>query len=323
MTDTPKVGFVGAGMVAELHEQAVRTARALTLCGVYDTDQTVSRARATAWDTHAYPTLEAMLEDERLDALLILTPEATHEELATRAMNAGKHVLVEKPVGTPDAVARLEATAASAGRVCLPGHNYAYQPEFVELRRLVRGGDLGHIRAAWITYIIRHPEEVAAHYGGVLEEIMVHHSYLTLALFGPPQTVHAGRAEPAWQHHAADDQAWMTWLYPGGLSAHLFASFAVDDETLDPWMFQVKVLGDNGGSTYNWRSSLYRRPLGSLPYALPAYESSYAHEHVAFAQAIAGGQPVSPLADARAAATIIEAAVDISSAPDYGARIRI
>jgi predicted dehydrogenase len=192
----------------------------------------------------------------------------------------------------------------------MPGHNYAYQPEFQTVRRLVHSGDLGAPRAAWITYVIQHPEAVAERYDGVLDEVMVHHAYLALALFGAPRSVFAGRAETAWENHEAEDQAWMTLEYPGGLSVHAFATFAVDDDTSDPWMFVVKVLGTRGGATYNWRDAVFRRPLGTLSIAVPAYEDSYLHEHAAFAAAIRGDTTaiVSPLSDAIGAELLLTAA---------------
>lgn len=96
---------------------------------------------------------------------------------------------------------------------------------------------------------------------------------------------------------------------PRGLSVHHFATFAVDDDTSDPWMFVVKVLGDQGGATYNWRDSVFRRPLGSLPFGIPAYEDSYIHEQRVFAAAI-GGRPeiVSDLSDAHSVAQVLQAA---------------
>lgn len=99
----------------------------------------------------------------------------------------------------------------------------------------------------------------------------------------------------------------MTWHYSGGLSVHHFATFAVDDQTSNPWLFAVKVLGDLGSASYNWHDSIFPRPLGTLPYAIPAYEDSYVHEQAAFASAIAGdaGAVVSSLRDAGEAARLI------------------
>lgn len=312
-----KLGFVGAGMVAELHHQAIAARHAFDLVGFVEPDDLLAVRRSKDWQVKRYPDLDALLAV--VDAVLVLTPEADHYDIASRCLAAGKHVLVEKPVGDADEIAAIQQLADASGLVCMPGHNYAYQPEFTELRSLINSGSLGRIRALWITYVIKHPEEVASHYAGVLEEVMIHHSYLALALLGAPRRIHAGRMEPAWHQHRADDQAWMTWEYPGGTSAHLFATFAVDDPTSDPWTFQVKALGEDGGGLYNWRNAIFSRPLGSLPYALPAYEASYAHEQAAFAAAIAGEPLVSPLSDARTAALILQRAAQLSSDPAYGA----
>lgn len=310
-----RVCFVGAGMVAELHHRAALAGGHIQVAGIVEPRADLATQRAAQWGATVYPSLDAALDDEAVQAVFVLTPPEAHEEAALAAMAAGRPVLVEKPVAEPAGIARIEAAATARNLVCMPGHNYAYQPEFTALRRLVRSGDLGTIRAAWITYVIRHPEEVARHYGGVLDEVMVHHAYLALALFGVPDLLYAGCMEPAWQAHQATDQAWMTWHYPGGLSVHHFATFAVDDETSDPWMFTVKVLGDRGSATYNWRDSLFRRPLGSLGFAVPAYEDSYIHEQQAFAAAVAGRPDaiISGLSDARHAALLLGAAREADS----------
>lgn len=306
------VCFVGAGMVAELHHRAAAIGGHVRLVGIVEPQDELAARRCAQWDCRAYPDLDTALADNAVEAVFVLSPSDVHEQLALAALDAGRPVLVEKPVAEADAIARIEAEAERRGLVCMPGHNYAYQPEFTQVRELVHAGDLGRIRAAWITYVIRHPEEVASHYAGVLEEVMIHHTYLGLALFGSPALLYAGRMEPGWAAHPAEDQAWMTWQYRGGLSVHHFASFAVDDDTSDPWMFVVKVLGEQGSATYNWRDSLFRRPMGSLGFAVPAYENSYIHEQAAFAAAVAGRRDaiVSTMTDARRAALLLQAAHD-------------
>lgn len=312
------IAIVGAGMVAELHREAiVALPTRWQLRGVVERDPERAMRRAEEWATRQYSDLDEMIADERVDAVLVLTPYEHHEAVALAALTAGKHVLVEKPVGSLATVARLAAAAEQSGTVCMPGHNYAYQTEFQQLRRLVRAGSLGTIRAMWITYAIAHPESVAAHYDGVLDEVMVHHAYLTLATLGIPQRIWAGRLRPGWREHGVDDQAWMTWEYDGFATAHLFASFAVGDESADPWTFVVKVLGTEGAASYTWRSMTYRRPIGSLPMALPAYEESYAHELSAFAEAISGRADaiVSPLSDAARVAQLLSLAQALADNP--------
>lgn len=304
------VGFVGAGMVAELHHRAMGIGGSLQLAGIVEPNPAIAEKRSAEWGCQVYADYSDVLDDSSVEALFILSPEATHEKLATKALESGKHVFVEKPVGSPDAIKRLQREAKSRGLICMPGHNYAYDPDFVQTIRLLREGALGDIRAAWITYIIKHPETVAQRYGGILSEVMIHHAYLSLALFGIPTSISAKTMQPAWLHHSEEDQAWMTWDYQPRLSVHHFASFAVDDNTHDSWLFMVKVLGTQGGATYTWRRALYDRPLGSLGFALPAYEDTYIYEQQAFARAILGASEsiVSGLDDAYRAARILELA---------------
>ncbi|MBX3029629.1 MAG: Gfo/Idh/MocA family oxidoreductase [Chloroflexi bacterium] len=310
-TATPLgIGFVGCGRVAELHQAAIAVSDALRLVAIHDTQADLLATRAAAWDTRAHASLDALLADPAVEAVLVLTPHATHLEVARRVIEAGRHVFIEKPVSEDaDAIDAVAAMARSAGLVAMPGHNYAYGPEFVRLHGLVQRGDLGDVRALFVTYIIRHEESVVAGLSGILGEVMVHHAYLTAALLGAPDRVHAGRAEPAWVHHDQEDQAWMTWEYPGGRSAHLFASFAMEDMSAAPWTFLVRALGTRGTAEMNWRSAWFERPLGTLAYALPAYEESYGRELAHFASAIRlGVPPVSSLEDAALVARLLAAA---------------
>lgn len=313
--DTFGIAFAGAGMVAELHMRALDALPQARLVGLFDPDRELAARRAESWSCRDYESLDALLADPAADGVFVLAPFEAHESVAVAALRADKHVLVEKPVASLSGIRRLLAEARERGLVCMPGHNYAYQPEFRRLRQLAREQAFGAPRAGWITYVIRHPEEIAARYAGVLEEVMIHHTYLALGLFGKPQRVYAGRARPGWESLDQEDQAWMTWEYASGLSVHLFASFAVDDETADPWLFIVKILGTRGGGTYNWRSVIYDRPLGTLSRAIPAYEDSYVDEDAAFVTATHGelAAIVSPLDDALWAAEILEAAARASA----------
>ncbi len=82
----------------------------------------------------------------RVDALVVATPAATHAELALRAIAAGKHVLVEKPLATSVRDGRRMVQAASAaGVVLMSGHTFEYNAAVWGLRDAVRSGDLGDV----------------------------------------------------------------------------------------------------------------------------------------------------------------------------------
>jgi predicted dehydrogenase len=307
------VAFIGGGMVSDLHQAAIRATPGLRLVGVYDAQVEVTRKRADAWQVQGYASLAQLLDDDRVQVAYVLTPPEAHVATAKECLERGRHVFVEKPVSYDPAEVETLLTASSAtGRVAMAGHNYAYIPEFQRIVRMAREGGLGIIRSVWINYAIKHPEWVAAAYGGVLEEVMIHHTYLALALLGAPEHIHAGLHEPAWEKHKVEDQAWMAWEYPGGASAFMFASFAADDNSADPWTFMVKVLGTEGSATMSWRSVIFsNRTTSWFSMGFPLYEESYAHESRALHQAITSGAPaISSLADAATSARLLTAAYE-------------
>jgi predicted dehydrogenase len=92
----------------------------------------------------AYASLEDALP--HVDAVVIATPPASHAPLALKAIAAGKHVLIEKPMATTTDAARLIIdAAAAAGVVLMPGHTFEHNAAVNKLRDLVRGGHLGKL----------------------------------------------------------------------------------------------------------------------------------------------------------------------------------
>jgi predicted dehydrogenase len=89
---------------------------------------------------------EELLEDPELDAVAIVTPVSTHYDLAAAALDADKHVLVEKPLaGSSEQAARLIELAAQRSLVLLPGHTFLYSPPVVKVKELLDAGALGEI----------------------------------------------------------------------------------------------------------------------------------------------------------------------------------
>ncbi|HEX4628190.1 MAG TPA: Gfo/Idh/MocA family oxidoreductase [Gemmatimonadales bacterium] len=140
-----RLGVVGAGTWGRNH---VRTAASLTdgvLAAVCDTDAQV-RERLARQHPAAHITGEVTELLERVDAVVIASPAATHARLALQCIEAGKPCLVEKPfalsVGDAEAVAR----AAAERRVpVLAGHLLVFHPAVERLRALVQGGELGQV----------------------------------------------------------------------------------------------------------------------------------------------------------------------------------
>jgi predicted dehydrogenase len=104
------------------------------------------RFRARYPGVRACASFDEVLVAAEVTAVAIATPPATHSALAARALAAGKHVLVEKPLATSAADAEaLEELARRRGLVLMPGHTFLYSPAVNKIRDLIVGGELGEI----------------------------------------------------------------------------------------------------------------------------------------------------------------------------------
>jgi predicted dehydrogenase len=94
--------------------------------------------------TRTTPDWEKALTDPEVDAVVVATPAATHFDLAKRALGAGKHVFVEKPLATSTAEADvLVKLAATAGKVLMAGHTFLYNAAVRYAKKLLDDGELG------------------------------------------------------------------------------------------------------------------------------------------------------------------------------------
>lgn len=300
------VAFVGAGAVAELHHQALTGLESASLRGFYD-----PASERPEWNVRAYGSYAELLGDPGVEAVFILSPVELHVEHALTALEAGRHVLVEKPVAlSPNDCRRLATTAAQRSLVCMPGHNYVYQPDLWRARRLIERGELGRICATWVTFLIEHSETLAARYPGVLRQIMTHHVYTLLYLLGRPARLSAFASRLHYERLEREDQVLIAIEMPSGALVSLFGSFAADDHTSNPWTFLVKVVGTRGGVSFSWRDAFFLRPVGTLANGLAVYEESFTYQARHFVENCVGSgeAPLSTLEDAALAQEIIEAA---------------
>jgi len=90
--------------------------------------------------------LDTVLEDDGVDAVIVATPGHTHHEIATRALNAGKHVFVEKPLASSSEEADdLLDHADRRDRVLMCGHTFLYSPAVCAIKEMLDRGDLGEL----------------------------------------------------------------------------------------------------------------------------------------------------------------------------------
>jgi predicted dehydrogenase len=304
------IAFAGAGIVAEMHGRGVAENGNARLIGAYDPDAAKAEAITRKFGGCVFPSLQDLLADPRVEAVHVLTPTEHHVSTALASLNAGKHVLIEKPIAeSKEEIASLQEAAKRSGCVCMPGHNYIYVPSLRRAKRLIENGKLGKIASLWILYNIFHPEDVASIYGGVLRAVCTHHAYSLLYLLGRPRRLSSITSRIHYENLQCEDQAMITCEMSNGALANLWCSFAANDPTNDPWTVIYKILGTTGAVSYSWNEAQFE-DRGGPAWGMPCYEEGFIEEIEYFVTQciLEGNPPLSTLDDAADAVSILEAA---------------
>src|SRR5262245_20779416 len=144
-----RFGLIGLGVIGQVRRAALGRTPGCSLTAVFDQDPV--RLRANAADLPAFSTAEAMLASDACDAVVISTPPDSHEDLAVAAMEAGKYVLVEKPMASSArACRRMVDTSRRTARALAIGFNHRYFAAIKAVRQAITSGAIGtliHIRA--------------------------------------------------------------------------------------------------------------------------------------------------------------------------------
>jgi scyllo-inositol 2-dehydrogenase (NADP+) len=157
-----------------------------------------ARALADFPQAKTVPHLDALLTSDEIDCIVIATPNDTHFEMAKKVLEAGKHVVVDKPVtlNAADALT-LARLARERGLVFAPFHNRRWDGDFLTVRALLASEGLGRV-AHFESHFDRFRPQVPARWreeasrgGGLLLDLGPHLIDQALALFAPPETVYA------------------------------------------------------------------------------------------------------------------------------------
>ena len=143
-----KVGVIGCGVVATVsHLPGYQKVPGVEIIALCDIDFTRAEKVAEEFDVgHAYGDYCEMLEKHRFDIVSVATPPSTHAEATIAALEAGAHVLCEKPMAMNPAQAEaMIAAAQSAGKLLTIGQNFRCWEGSRRLKEMIDRGDLGHV----------------------------------------------------------------------------------------------------------------------------------------------------------------------------------
>ena len=155
MNFTPlRVGFIGSGFMGDVHSRATRAARAVLVGVTASSAASAERAATTLGFEKGYDSAEALLADDRIDVVHVLTPNTTHLEFALAAIEAGKHVICEKPLATSTVDAkRLAEAAYAAGVIATVPFVYRFHPMVREARARIAMGQVGRVLSIQGSYL--------------------------------------------------------------------------------------------------------------------------------------------------------------------------
>jgi predicted dehydrogenase len=215
-----RVGLVGFGMGARVfHAPLISSVEGLELAAVVERHTDTAAARYPGIVT--YRSLEAMLEDDSLGLFVVATPSGSHFQVARQLLQAGKNVIVDKPMSVTSAeIAELIGLAATHTTLLASFHNRLWDSDFRTIQKLLHEGSLGRLVALETTMDRWRPGSTRAAWkddpslgGGILLDLGTHLAYLALALFGKPEAV-AAEIKRERDGEGADDFFTLRLRYP-------------------------------------------------------------------------------------------------------------
>jgi predicted dehydrogenase len=259
-------GYWGPNVVRNIAER-----REFRLLGLCEQDATRAEEFARRYPGCAVAGFDALLVDPSVEALTIATPPSTHYELARRALEAGKHVMVEKPLATTAAQAQeLIELARDAERVLMPGHTFLYSPPVNKVRDLIHSGELGQV------YFVTSSRMNLGLYqpDGVISDLAPHDLSILLYWLDRPVTHIAASGQSIFQK-GVPETAFLNIHFEGGATANVQISWLAPRK-----MRQMVVVGSKRMVQYEDTSAdesvrIYDRGLDVAPVEAPATFGEY------------------------------------------------
>ncbi|MGQ9523728.1 MAG: Gfo/Idh/MocA family protein [Armatimonadota bacterium] len=267
---TLRVGIIGSGGIAQTaHIPNYQKCPNVEVVACCDIVESTAKAAAEKFNIpHVYTDYKKMLEDLPLDIVSVCTPNYMHKDPTIAALQAGCHVMVEKPIGMNAQEGRAMVEAAKkAGRKLAVGLNMRQSPAAQALKRAIDGGEMGEIYYSKALALRRRgiPSwgvfgEKDKQGGGPLIDIGVHIMDLTLWLMGHPKPVAvSGQCYTKFGNRHGVIGIWGQWnvetftvedfavglvRFENGATMTVESSFAAN---IERDVFDCKILGTEGG----------------------------------------------------------------------------
>jgi predicted dehydrogenase len=247
---TVRFGLVGADNIGKIRARALQNIPGCELTAIADLDIERARAAASTGIT-IFADYQRMLASDIVDAVVVSTPPQSHKEVVTTALDAGKHVLCEKPLSNSvKAAQRMVETSRRSGKTLASGFNFRYIPAVQYLKQTLDSGligELDHVRgfaghvglsefkAPW-----EYDKKVVG--GGALMDIGIHMIDLVRYILGDVAEVFGVATGNIWKLDGSEDNGFALMRNPQGKTGTLHATWS----EWKGYRFQIEVYGNQG-----------------------------------------------------------------------------
>ena len=229
-----RVGIVGFGFMGRMHYgqwKGLEGAEVVAICDanpniVEDTKKAIGNIEGAGGEVYfdlldLYSDYNKMLAEAKLDAVSITLPTFMHPNFSTKSLEAGLHVLCEKPMAlNVEDCQHMITAAAQSGKVLMIGHCIRFWPEYAKTKEIVDGGEYGKVIAATFQRLGTAPTwgddnwfSDDARSGGVALDLHIHDTDYVQYLFGMPKSVFSRQANAG-----------------GGGAIHIMTQYIYDDD---------------------------------------------------------------------------------------------
>jgi UDP-N-acetyl-2-amino-2-deoxyglucuronate dehydrogenase len=235
-----RVALVGMGRIGRTHLRVLTETDAAGVVGVFDLNTALAHERAhEAGVRRVYASWQEVLGDPEVDCVGILLPHDLHEKYSIEAIEAGKHVVCEKPLApTVPECARMLAAAAKTGKKLFPVHNRVYSKAVEKMAEILRQDGIGEVYLAQTTGFEAPPTvqtwlATPRGGGGVLMSQAVHPMYVLRWLLGDVARVSCMFGDRKVVDMTAEDHAVVLLKFANGIAAEMTCTFGIAHGPLD------------------------------------------------------------------------------------------
>lgn len=260
MTEPLKIGLVGTGSIARLHrnayEQFPEKVKLIAVCDI--NEEAVKKFASSLNLNKIYTDANDLLEKADIDAVDICTTHDTHYQLTLAAAEAGKHILLEKPMAiTMDNCREMVKKTEKAGVTFMIGQNLRYLPQSQSVYKMINNGDLGEIWTVQSLDVMGSipprskvsspPDSIHWYFngkrsgGGSLITLSIHSIDLFRYYVGDIKRVFGKK----WTNHPffsndAEDRVIAHLFFENGAIGYIMSSFT----TVSPWSHRYMIFGE-------------------------------------------------------------------------------